>query len=393
MELLQSRGHRLIPFSMHHPDNFSSAYARFFVSQVDFDDRTSFLMALKAGLRILYSFEARRKLEALLRKERPDIAHLHNIYHHLTPSILFSLKKFGLPVVMTLHDYKVVCPVYTLYTRGRPCEKCYGGRYVQCLIQRCHKASTFKSLLLTVEMYLHRRLLRSFELVDIFLSPSRFLKDKVREMGFRADVWYIPNVFFPDRLVPSYSWDKNQIVYVGRLAQEKGLPILVRAMENLEAGCSIIGSGPLALELERTVRAKSLSKVTLSGYMPPEKVMEEIRRSMFAVLPSIWYENAPYFVLEAFALGKPVVAARIGGITELVRDGETGFTFEPGNAQGLREKILYLIKDHDLVRTLGRQARAFVVENWNPEKNYQQLMEVYALAREKARLRANLERV
>ena len=381
--VLEEHGHEVAVLAMAHPDNLSSPFEKYFVSGVDFDESRSPAQRLKAGGRILYSFEARRKLDSLLREFRPDVAHLHNIHHQISPSILHTLRARRIPVVMTLHDYKVVCPTYRMLLHGQPCELCRRGRYYQCFLQKCSKGSRAKSFLNTLEMYLHQDILRTRRLVDVYLSPSRFLKDKVAEMGFKENVSHLPNGLDLGGLKPAATPGEKRLVYFGRLAPEKGLSTLLSALKDTKVRCLIIGEGPLRPELERRARRESLTHVAFCGYLPPMDLRREVGRSRGVVVPSVWYENNPYNVLEAFGLGRPVIASRIGGLPELVRDGRTGWTFPPGNADELRNRMESFLDEPDRALEMGRNARRLVERLNGTGVYYRGLMAAYRLARER----------
>ena len=226
-------------------------------------------------------------------------------------------------------------------------------------------------------MVLHQRLLRLYRGVDVFLAPSRFLKNKMEEMGFKGRIVHLPN-FLPAAGFESGSGPGEGILYFGRLSPEKGLAVLLEAAGKTGMSWKIAGEGPMREALEAAIRDRSLTNVSLLGYKPAEALIPEIRRSMFVVLPSVWYENQPYAVMEAFALEKPVVAARIGGIPELVREGETGLTFESGNATDLAEKAMLLTRSPERVRDMGRNARRLIETEFSPADHYRRLMGVYA---------------
>ena len=232
----------------------------------------------------------------------------------------------------------------------------------------------------TVEMYLHHRILHIYDKIDLYLSPSQFMKDLVREMGFMGEVRYLPNFIHADRYLPSYGWEEGSIVYFGRLSYEKGLETLIDAVKELSVEVKIIGEGPLSDLLISKVKNEGIQNVHFLGYKIGEDLNQEIRKSMFAILPSECYENYPRSAMEAFALGKPVIGTRIGGIPELVTDGETGLSFEPGNVVDLREKILSLLENKNKIIEMGKRARAFVEERLNPEKHYHDLMDIYTEA-------------
>jgi glycosyltransferase involved in cell wall biosynthesis len=381
--VLERHGHRVAVFSMAHPSNFRSPYEKYFVSGVDFDESRSPAQKLKAAGRILYSFEARRKLDSLIREFQPDVAHLHNIHHQLSPSVLHTLRARRIPVVMTLHDYKLVCPTYRMLLNGQPCERCRRGRYYQCFLQRCSKRSRAKSFLSSLEMYLHHDILGTQRLVDVYLSPSRFLKDKVAEMGFKENVILLFNGLDLDGLRPAATPGQKRLVYFGRLAPEKGLHTLLSALKDTKVPCLIIGEGPLRPELERRARRESLTHVSFCGYLPPMDLKREVGRSRGVVVPSVWYENNPYNVLEAFGLGRPVIASRVGGLPELVRDGRTGWTFTPGNAEELRSRMESLVEDPARALEMGRNARRQVERQNGTGVYYRGLMAAYRLARER----------
>ena len=381
--VLKEKGHEVVFLSMDHPLNIESSFSKYFVSQVDFENSGGFSGKVKAAGRVLYSFEARRKLKELLEKEKPDIAHLHNIHHQISPSILQLLKAYNVPVVMTLHDYKMVCPAYTLLRNGRICEKCVYGRYYHCMLSRCCKNSILKSLLNTLEMYLHHRLLNIYGLVDAFISPSKFLIEKVAEMGFRAKIFHLPNFININEFHPCDSKDKKVIAYFGRLSEEKGLYTLLSAVKGLDVKCKIYGDGPIKEDLERKIREEQLSNVSLMGHIPQQKLKTNIQKSMFVVVPSEWYENNPLSVLETFALGKPVIGSRIGGLPELIKDHRTGLIFEKGNSGDLREKISYLLDNPRRITEMGKNARRLAEREFGSEKYYRELIKIYEIVTKK----------
>ncbi|MFQ5681337.1 MAG: glycosyltransferase family 4 protein [Candidatus Omnitrophota bacterium] len=379
--LLRARGHKVVFWGMAHPQNPSYPQEEYFVPYVDLNGKIPLLGRLNTAVNVLYSFPARANLGRLLKVRRPDIAHLHNIYHQISPSILHSLKKRRIPVVMTLHDYKLACASYSLLDKGRPCQACCGGRYYRCFLRGCVKGSRLKSLLNTIEMYLHHRLLRIYELVDVFIAPSRFLKAKLQEMGFKGRIVYLPNFLNLEEFGPRFEAEDNSIVYFGRLSQEKGLETLLSALRGLRLDLKIIGEGPLKERLQARARQEGLSNVAFLGHKSGEALREEIGKARFVVLPSECYENNPRSLIEAFALGKPAVAARIGGIPELVRDNETGLTFAAGDIKDLRLKIGHLTANPDKIREMGKNARAFVEQELNAQRHYAQLLKIYDLAR------------
>jgi len=379
--LLQERGHKVVFFAMHHALNLPSEFSPFFVSPVDYDRRTSFSQKVKAAGRVLYSLEARKKIRDLIAQEKPDLVHLHNIYHQLSPSIIDEIHRHHIPMVMTLHDYKLVCPIYTRLLNGRECELCTQGRYYHCLWHRCTKGSVGMSLVNTLEMYLHHHILHVYEKIGVFISPSLYLKTKLEEMGFSGKIVWLPNFVRVEEFQPAFGSEENSIVYFGRLSREKGVATLIEAVKGLPVNLKIIGDGPQREELESQVRSASMNNVLFLGYLQGKDLQEAVSKSRFVVLPSEWPETFGLVVIESYALGKPVLGARIGGIPELVRVHETGLTFEPGNVENLREKICFLASQPDLLTKMGKQARNLVEKEFNPQKHYEMLISIYRVSK------------
>ncbi len=374
-DLLKRNGHQVVFFSMFDKRNLSCPQSKYFINHIDYE--TPVKNIKQKILKMLYSFEAKEKIEELLNDYQIDIAHLHNIYHQISPSILDVFVKYKIPTVMTLHDYKLVCPSYSMLAHGKPCEECRNGKYFWCLLKKCTKGSYAKSLLNVVEMYLHHEIIHIYDKIDVFISPSIFLKRKLKEMGFKKEIVYLPNFVNAKDYLPKYSFNEKIICYFGRLSEEKGLFTLLNAVKGIDIKLKIIGDGPIRKDLEERVRKENLENVSFLGYKSGYELKEEVRNSMAVVLPSEWYENNPTAVLEAFALGKPLLGGRLGGIPELVKDGKTGLTFEPGNSGDLRSKIESLLENPKQIAEMGKKARKFVEESFNPEKHYIQVIEVY----------------
>ncbi|MDP8235272.1 MAG: glycosyltransferase family 4 protein [Candidatus Erginobacter occultus] len=384
-QLLSEKGHRVDYWGMKDPANPVLPYTDTFVENIDYNGSSSVGRKIADALKILYSLEARAKISRIIEAVKPDIVHLHNFAHQISPSVLHILKKRSIPTVMTMHDYKLVCPAYTMYSKGAPCEKCGKGRYYHCLINKCVKGSYLKSLISMVEMYLHFKVLRIYKNVHVFISPSAFLKNKLRDMGFNYDIIHLPNFVHIEDYLPQYQFTEKSFCYAGRLSAEKGLLTLIRAVKGLDMELKIVGEGPLSAELRQYARAENISNIRFLGYRTGDELTKEISSSLAVVVPSEWYENNPLSIIEAFAMGKPVLGARIGGIPELVKDGETGYTFESRNTEDLRNKILRMTSRPDQIIEMGKAARKFVEVNNNPDKHYNRLLEIYQMASDRAR--------
>jgi len=388
-DILKRYGHRVVFFSIQNPNNLTCEYSSYFMPYIDLENTDSVINKVKAAGRIFYSFEARKRLSRLLDRYPVDIAHLHSISHYISPSILHELKQRKIPVVMSLHEFKVVCASYYFLVDGKSCEACRGGKYFMVIKNRCVRESLAKSILCATEMYLHNKVLDIYRNVDLFISTSLFQKSKLIEMGFNKEMVYLPNFIDIQKFrqfntaVESESAKNNRyIIYIGRLSSEKGLFTLLEAAKlisrgNKEIEIKMSGDGPIREKLQEKVKAEKINNVRFLGYIKHEDLCQEIKNSLAVVLPSECYENNPVSVMEAFAMGVPLIGARIGGIPELVRNNETGLTFEPGDSKDLASKIEYMANNPDEAAEMGEKARAFVEQELNAEKHYQKLMEIY----------------
>lgn len=375
--LFEQCGWQVVPFAMQHPQNLDTEWSAYFVDEIEFGQSYSLSDKLTKAAKAVYSLEARRKLLQLLRRARPTLCHAHNIYHHISPSILGLLRAEGVPTVVTLHDLKVACPAYTMLREGRICERCKDGKLYNVLLNRCIKGSAALSAIALAESWLHRLLRSYLRNVDAFVVPSRFYIDKLVEWGLPEEKFFhIPNFVFPERYRPEYN-PGGAFVYFGRLSTEKGLTTLIRAAAKAGTPVRIIGTGPKLNELEALARTLC-ADVAFLGYLTGEALHEQIRSARAVVLPSEWYENAPMSVLEAYALGKPVIGARIGGIPEQVEEGQTGFTFSSGDVDDLARQLRHVADLGDgHVAALGDAGRRWVIERFAAEAYLDRTLELY----------------
>lgn len=382
-DLLRSHGHQVGHFSMAHPENLATPYAKYFVSNVDYEVGSAW-QQLRNAAGIVYSFEARRKLAQLLDDEPFDLTHLHNFHHQISMSILPVLKKRGLAVVYTTHDLKPVCPNYRMLTHDGVCERCRGGKYYYATLHRCTKGSYLKSAVNTVEMYFqHWR--GYYDLIDLFITPSAFYRDKFVEFGLPAErVVHVPNFVHVDEFEPQYD-PGEYLLYMGRLSAEKGLGTLVEAMVAVpEARLRIAGAGDYGPQVRREIGERGLKNVALLGRKEGDDLRRLLRNCLAVVLPSEWYENGPMSVIEAYATGKPVVGARIGGIPEMVLEGETGYLFEYGDSDDLARAIRTLWERKADVADMGRRCRRRAEEEYDVSRHYERIMEIYERVLNKA---------
>lgn len=379
--MLTDRGHEIIPFAMEDPANEPSRYSTLFVSPVELSDpyRMPLWKRIGTAKRILHSRESASRIAILSDLSEPDVAHLHNIYHHLSPSILKPLVERGIGVVMTIHDYKLLCPALRYYNDGQVCEKCHPLHYASCVSGRCVQGSRAASALCALEMFVHDATKAYTGRIDRFIAPSRFVAGKLLERGLPSEqVAVIPSFVDPERWTPGEDGDGGYVLFSGRLSHEKGVETLVRAMAGLpEIPLKIVGSGMLETSARQLARELGATNIEFTGFKSEKEVRRLVRESRFICTPSEWYENAPMSVLEAFACGKPAVASRIGGIPEMVREGETGLLAEAGDAGDLRDAISRLWEQPELVREMGGNARTLMETDYSPATHYDKIISTY----------------
>lgn len=365
-------------FSMHHPKNYDTPWSRYFVDELEFGHAYGLAAKLGMAAKVVYSFEAQKKLKQLLRDFRPGVAHLHCIYHHLSPSILSTLSAAGVPTVMTAHDLKIACPAYKMLNDGGICERCKDGSVLNVVKHRCVRGSLGASGIVAVESLLHRRLNTYQKYLDKVVVPSRFFMEKFIEWGWPRDKFvYIPNYVDASRFAPDYA-PGDYFLFFGRLAVEKGGATLLRAAHAAGVKLKMVGTGP-EQEALLALQAQLQGDVEFLGYKTGADLHALIRGARAVVLPSEWYENAPMSVLESYAFGKPVIGASIGGIPEMIDEGETGWTFESRNVEQLADVLRRVRALPDsAVERAGRAGRALVEQRFNRAGYVSATLQLYA---------------
>jgi glycosyltransferase involved in cell wall biosynthesis len=331
-------------------------------------------------MRAVYSRQSQQRLGNLLRQEKPDVAYLHNIHHQLSLSILPILKEWGMPIVWRLHDYALRCPNSTFYSRGEICEACRGGRYYQAVLRACRRNSRAASLVACLSSYLDR-LLRLADLVDLFVSPSLFLRNKMVAHGLAGERIVVQPNFVEPQLTQAGAGDDGDgdyLLYFGRLSKEKGVETLIRAVGRVPGGAQlrVVGQGPERKRLATVAGQVAAGQVTFTGYQAEGALQASLQGAAAVVVPSEWYENCPYAVLEAQAAGKAILASRAGGIPELVEEGRTGWLFEAGDAHALAGRIEEALSDRSRLALFGARARAKVKGEYGPERHYAGFVEI-----------------
>ncbi len=368
---LAAAGWDVVPFAMADADARPSPWSGHFVRARDYSRPRLGSGALGDALNLVWNREAARRVEDVIVASRPDVAHLHNIYHHLSPSILPVLRRHRVPVAMTLHDLRLLCPAIHMLQDGQVCERCKGGRFHEAVRGRCVKESRGASLLAAVETA-HQRWRRLYEdNVDVFLCPSRFYLEKYAEWGFpRAKLRHLPNfvdlqAWRPGSLPTAPA--RDAYLYFGRISREKGLRHVLEAQQLWEQGHAegtiaepplellIAGSGPCDGNLRARAAQLGLATVRILGPLQAPELRQALARARFSVLPSVWYENGPMAALESLAAGVPVVGSGIGGIPEAVQDGVTGVIVPPGDPPAILAGLLRACALPEQARTAARR--------------------------------------
>lgn len=377
--LLEKHGHETAVFSMRHPRNLPCPQEKYFVDFLDYAELNKSptpLNAVRVLGRSIWSRQARRNVARLIADWKPDVAHLQNVHAYLTPSILGPLRAAGVPVVWTLHDYKLICPNDNFFSHGRICEECRGGRFWRCARNRCKKGSLGASAVAALEAYVHRGI-GFARRVDRFIAPSEFVKRKFVEFGYpEGRIRVLPH--FLDGVPRPAPGPGTYGLYAGTLMPFKGVGTLLRALAKAPPHpFHVLGGGERLEEYRRQARELGLGHVVFRGFLSGAELEAELAGAAYAVVPSEWWETFSYAAQEPLARGIPVIASDLGALPELVRDGETGLRFPAGDADALAERIARLWGDPALRARLGAQARTFMGEKCDAERYARELLALY----------------
>lgn len=380
-EMLRSHGHEVIHFAMQDEKNLPSPTSEFFVSNVDFNNASGVKSKLSAIKNMFYSKEAYSKMKALLEKEHPDIVHIGLVHKQITYSILDAISEYNIPVIQSVHDLIFVCPNYMMLTNGHNCEKCVTGSKFNCVKEKCIKGSAAKSFL----SYLENRYIEHkhyYDRIDLFLAECDFYKKLLEKGNFtKSRIESLTNFLQPSKTIEKNLNSGEYFLFFGRFSVEKGILTLIDAYK--KAGITtpliLVGGGPEDEKIKAFVKDNNLeNKVTFAGYVYGDKMVEMLDKAKAVIVPSEWYENCPYSILEAMARSRIVIASRIAGLPELVDDGKTGFLFAPQNSDDLAEKIRivdYLTEEefNNMCVSTYEKAKAL----FDPEAYYQKIIEIY----------------
>mgnify|MGYP000656046149 CR=1 FL=1 len=369
------------------------------VEFVEDNRRLNGVNPFKVAVDAVWSRESYIKIKELIREKRPDVAHFHNTFLRISPAAYYACKEEGVPVVQTLHNYRLICPGALLMRDGRVCEDCVGKAVAwPGVVHGCWRGSGAQTAVVSSMLTFHRLLKTWQEKVDLYIALTEFARKKFIQGGLPGEKIVVkPNFIASDELGvmsdelrvmsdevklityhPSLITQQSYVLFVGRLSPEKGIQTLLRAWKGLKrVPLKVLGDGPLWKEVEDFIEKEGLSYVEILGHRPRDEVFRLMKEAGVLVFPSECYENFPMAIAEAFACGLPVLASRLGAMEEIVEDGRTGLLFEPGNAEDLAEKVAWAWEHPKELEEMGREARREYEAKYTAERNYEMLMEIY----------------
>lgn len=382
--VLREHGHDVVCFSM--KDSSVAIEGCTLVNHVDWSERKDLVSKVKGVSSFIYNKRVAKELEKLIKEFRPEIAHVHIYYGRLSNSIIGVLRKYRIPIVQSVHEYRLLCPAYTcLNSKHEICECCAGLKLkTSCIRNKCIKNNTLLSFVATSECLVRDTFFNNQKYFSKFIMVSEFIKNLhikyYPEIKYKTEVLY--NMIDIDKYAHYrvVSNDKsNYYLYLGRLSYEKGLMNLLKAFKHLpNTKLKIAGTGPLCPELKNYIDNNNLTNVELLGFLSGDELYNTISKARFLVIPSEWYENNPISVIESLALGTPVIGSNIGGIPELVINNLTGYLHEPGNYKGI-EKVIQQTANLDIssYQQLVKNGEDIVENNCSKVKYYNKLISIY----------------
>lgn len=384
-KMLEDNGHEVIPFSIHSNKNVKTKYSKYFVEPIGGRDATYFDEVKKTPksiwqmlTRSIYSFEVESVIKREIKDVKPDLVYIIHFVNKLSPSVITGARKTGIPVVLRLSDYFLLCPRFDFMYEKKVCEECLTKGYVSCIKKRCVKGSLFASIIRVFSMKFHKAI-NVYKGVYAFITPSEFLKKKLSLNGFDEDKIHC---------IPTFTSSKTKVgnpeigsygLYFGRVTEEKGVETVIKAYEKLpEYTVKIMGDDTTeeATKLKNYVKKHKIKNVEFLGFKSGEELENIIKAARFTLIPSIWYDNLPNTALESFQYSKPVIASNIGSLPELVIDGENGYLFNPSDEEDLIKKIK-MLDDDKLVKKMGEASRRRLENRFSPNAHYEALMKVF----------------
>jgi glycosyltransferase involved in cell wall biosynthesis len=362
-QLLESHGHQVLTYqrSNHEMEAMSN------------------LQRLAQAKNIIWSESSKQQVRELLRQEKPDLVHVHNTFMMVSPSVYQVCQEMRVPVIQTLHNFRLLCPAFSLFRDGHVCEECPSSGLWRAILHGCYRDSRAMTANVALMLQVHRVSQTWNRSVDTYVALSEFARQKFVDNGLPANKLRVkPNFVFPDPGERDSPGD--YAIFVGRLSPEKGVATLLAAWEQLSLSIPllIVGDGPLRASLEEECKKRNLSTVKFAGRLSAAETRNAIKQSAFLIAPSLWYEGFPMIICEAFACGTPVLCSRLGTLQEIVEDQFTGLHFAPDKPEVLADKVQWAWNNPGRMAQMGKFARQTYETYYTAEKNYETLMQIYA---------------
>jgi glycosyltransferase involved in cell wall biosynthesis len=340
----------------------------------------SILEKIKLFPDAIYSRDVYRQVKHLVLRENIDVAHVHNVFPLISPSVYHALADCHIPTIQTIHNYRFLCPNGLFFINGKVCELCKFGNTTHAVRQKCFRDSYILSGLYALGVGLHRNF-NTFQKINHFITLTDFSRQKLIESGLTPEKNISVLGHFLERIpgTDEISYERqNYVLYLGRLSEEKGINILIDAFKDIkDIDLIIAGIGPLDEDLRRKVSKNNSSNIKFVGFVNSSKKNELLKEAKSTIVPSICYENFGIVVLESLSYQTPVIASRIGGLPHLIDDGETGLLYSPEDPLDFREKLDYLLNNPDLSASMGLKGRNYVIQNFSETSYYNKLMKIY----------------
>jgi glycosyltransferase involved in cell wall biosynthesis len=333
---------------------------------------------IEAAVDCVWSRSWHQEFKSILRSAKPDVVHVHNFFSVISPSVYYACREEGVPVVQTLHNYRLACPAASFYRDGKICEECLDHGPFHAVKYGCYRESKLGTATLAAMIAVHRRKNTWTEMVDCYVALTEFSRQKMIQAGLPADKIVVkPNFVLPDpgpRLT-----DGDYALFVGRLVDLKGVGILIQAWSKLPPTIPLViaGDGPFRPEMEKLISDLKLTNVDYRGRLSRQDTLATMKRARFLMFPSEWYEGFPVTIAESFACGVPVICSRLGSMQEIVADGRTGLHFTAGDAADMAEKVQWAWSNRGEMSAMGLAARAEFESKYNAERNFGMLTEIY----------------
>lgn len=381
-KLLLEHGHEVAFFSMKNDKNIKTDCKEYFVENSDMDSKNPF-----KAFDIIYSKRNKKIMEKALDEFKPDLVHLNNFQRQLSASIIEPIKKRKIPIVFTAHDLQAICPAIVMLDNSKNiCEKCKKGKYINCTKGKCIKNSKLKSFLGTIEGKYYRNNKIYTDKIDKIITPSEFYKSKLIEDGIPKEKISAIHNFIDIENYDVNVEDEGYALFYGRLIKEKGVFNLLNAFNKIKnRKLFIAGDGPDKEKIEKYIKDKNIKNVVLLGFLPTEQIKKYVRKARFIVVPSVWYENCPYSILETLAMGKTIIGSDLGGIPELVKNDKTGLIYHYKDEEALKDKMNELFENKDLAKKLGNVAKDYARNEFSKENYYKKIIKIYEGAMENAK--------